>query len=532
MGHTTVTLPQLLVERADANPDRLFAQDVGGRSLTYGDALTSSRRWAAAYQAAGVAASDRVATMLPHDIRALEAWLGAITLGAIEVPVNFMYRGAMLVHALATVGAEVFVVSGRFLPSLADVADRLTGLKRVVVIDPPETVPELPFDVIRGDAFLDVEPAADCPIPNPWDVATVIFTSGTTGPSKAVTMSWAHLEAMAVRPWPVEDLDQDDAFYVITPAFHLGSKALPYLAAILNARVVIPEAFGLDRFWDDVRQYGITTTGLVGTIARYLESQPPAPDDATTSLRNIVMAPLVPDLDGFKERFGVRICSAYSMTEINTPFASEGWDVANQPWQSCGRLKGGWPGIEVRIVDDHDSPVPTGEVGELVVRADEPWTMTNSYFGMPAETARVWRNGWFHTGDGFKVDEDGWYYFVDRLKDTIRRRGENISSFEVEAQLNEHPAIAMSAAVAVPAEFGEDEVKAVVVLMPGAELDPKDLIEWLIPRMARFMIPRYVEFVDELPQTETNRVKKAVLREQGVGPATWDREAAGIALPK
>jgi crotonobetaine/carnitine-CoA ligase len=218
------------------------------------------------------------------------------------------------------------------------------------------------------------------------------------------------------------------------------------------------------------------------------------------------------------------------MTEIGFPITS-GWDPPNG--RTCGRRREGSPGYEVRIVDEHDEDVPVGTIGELVVRSREPWVMNSGYWNLPELTGAAWRNGWFHTGDAFREDEDGWLYFVDRKKDALRRRGENISSFEVEAGISAHPAVAEVAVIGVPSEYVEDEVKAVVVLHQGQALTEQELVEWLVPRMPRFMIPRYVEFVDALPKTDgTFRVRKVELRETLVTAATWDREAAGVVIPK
>jgi crotonobetaine/carnitine-CoA ligase len=218
------------------------------------------------------------------------------------------------------------------------------------------------------------------------------------------------------------------------------------------------------------------------------------------------------------------------MTEISVPLRS-GWTLP--PQGSCGRPRDGYPGYEVRVVDEHDQPVAPGEVGELVVRTRVPWTLTAGYLAYPERTAEAWCNGWFHTGDGFKVDEDGWYYFVDRLKDAIRRRGENISSFEVEMLVCAHPDVAECAAIAVPDRASGDEVKVCVVPHPGRTLDPRELVEFLIPRMPRFMVPRYVEVVDALPKTEaTARVRKAELRRQPLNERTWDRVAAKVVIPR
>jgi carnitine-CoA ligase len=290
---------------------------------------------------------------------------------------------------------------------------------------------------------------------------------------------------------------------------------------------VIREQFSIEHFWDDVRSFGITGAGLVGPIAAFLLLQSERPDDADTPLRHVIMGPLVPQVDEFAARFGVEVATAYGMTEIGVPFASDGYDLPNST--SCGKLRRGWAGYEANVVDQHDQPLGPSEVGELVVRTREPWVLNQGYFGMPEVTAQAWRNGWFHTGDAFRYDEDGNYYFVDRLKDAIRRRGENISSFEVEALVVQHPDVSEVAAVAAPSEFSEDEVKVCVVVREGAELTHSELLDFLEPLMPRFMRPRYVEFVASLPKTDgTMRTQKAKLREQALNGRTWDREAAGF----
>jgi crotonobetaine/carnitine-CoA ligase len=256
-------------------------------------------------------------------------------------------------------------------------------------------------------------------------------------------------------------------------------------------------------------------------------AQPPGDDDAGNPLRRAIMLPVLPNWREFQERFGVRVRTCYAMTEISPPFGT-GWEIVDH--RSCGVLR---PGYEVRLVDEHDAQVPPGSIGELVVRTAEPWTLCLGYHGRPDRTAEAWRNGWFHTGDAFRCDGDGNYFFVDRFKDSIRRRGENISSFEVEALVNAHPDVVESAAIAVPSEWGEDEVKVVVVADPASGLTPESLTEFLIATMPRFMVPRYLELVDALPKTEaTLRVKKHELRVDPLNERTWDREKAGIEVPR
>ena len=236
------------------------------------------------------------------------------------------------------------------------------------------------------------------------------------------------------------------------------------------------------------------------------------------------MVPLVNDVDAFMERFGVEVYSIYNMTELCCPVMTT---VPMTVPGSAGTVR---PGCELRVVDANDCEVPTGATGEIVVRADTPWAINHGYYKEPEATARAWRNGWFHTGDAGRVDEDGNLYFVDRLKDTIRRRGENISSLEVETEVAAHPAVREAAVIPVPSELGEDEVMAVVALRPGQALDPADLLAFLEPRLAHFMIPRYVRIVDALPKTPTEKIEKHRLRADGITADSWDREAAGLRI--
>jgi crotonobetaine/carnitine-CoA ligase len=259
----------------------------------------------------------------------------------------------------------------------------------------------------------------------------------------------------------------------------------------------------------------------------FVYNQPVQEDDSRHFLRKVTMIPLIDELDDFRERFGVQVLTAFNMTEISSPLASNGFNLVNE--RSCGRVR---PGAQVRIVDENDEEVPPNQIGELIVRTDDPWTMNAGYWQMPEKTAEAWRNQWMHTGDGFTRDEEGNFYFVDRLKDAIRRRGENISSFEVESEINTHPAVLESAAIAVPSEHSEDEIKAVVIPHPGQTLEPEELIWYLEPRMPYFMIPRFIEIADELPKTPTEKVQKKVLREAGVNENTWDMVKAGIKLKK
>jgi crotonobetaine/carnitine-CoA ligase len=259
-------------------------------------------------------------------------------------------------------------------------------------------------------------------------------------------------------------------------------------------------------------------------MCSFLVKQPVEPGEREHGLRNVSIVPFAEEAVRFGQRFGVDVWTMFNMTETALPLFSERNPRA---LGSCGRPR---PGIAVRIVDGHDCEVPVGAVGELVVRSDLPWSMNHGYWRNAEATARAWRNGWFHTGDAFRRDAEGNHFFVDRIKDAIRRRGENISSFEVESEILAHPEVREAAVVAVPSEYGEDEVLAVVAPQPGASIDPVALTRFLAGRLPHFMVPRYLRLLPELPKTPTQKVQKHMLRAEGLASGVWDREAAGMRL--
>ncbi|WP_157756821.1 AMP-binding protein [Plantactinospora sp. KBS50] len=311
--------------------------------------------------------------------------------------------------------------------------------------------------------------------------------------------------------------DLDPCYYSPYPFHHMASRAPLHLMALLGGRVVLRPAFKTDLFWPEVRRYGCTSTELLGTMALFLVNAAPSPSDRDNPLHSVLVVPLVTRVAEFCERFDVRVWTVYNMTELSIPLVSDGFDLANDT--SCGRVR---PGYRVLLVDRDDEPVPVGEVGELVVRAERPWALMAGYWDMPEATVAAWRNQWLHTGDAFRQDEDGNFYFLDRIKDTIRRRGENISSLELEAEVRAVDGVADCAAVGVPSEVGEEEVKIVVVRRAGAAMTEAELRNELVERLPRFMVPRYVEWVDELPKTPTQKVRKGALRESWRTASTWD----------
>lgn len=533
---TSKILPYLLESAGQERPDDIALRSVEQGDLTCAQLHAENLRWAAALGGLGVRRGDTVASLMPISFEAYHCWIGAAWLSAIEVPINTAWRNSWLRHGLTLSDARVLVCAQRYLPQIAQVADGLTTLETVVVYDAEDTNQldvKLPIRTISGPEFFAGASAAPLLCrPGDDDLMAIIFTSGTTGQSKGVMCPWAqwsHVEGKAGVFRFVAELDCPFIYYAPFVPYHLTGKGALISAAQLDGQVVIREKFQTDAFWDDIRRYRCTSTLIVGAMGNFLLKQPLSADDAVNPLRAVLMAPILPDVDEFKKRFDVEVCTIYGMTEIGHAFMSDGFAVDRTNWASCGKVN---DGFEVRLVDPKGSDVAVGELGELLVRVKPPRRINRGYWRMPEATEQAWRDGWFVTGDAFRRDEAGNYYFADRIKDAIRRRGENISSFEIEEAVNEHPDVLESAAVAAAGEFLEDEVKVFVVPRLGTTVEPAGLIDFLIPRLARYAIPRFVEVVDSLPKTPTQRIRKAELRKLGNSDRTWDREIAGIRLPK
>ena len=528
---TDELFPSIVDRMARNCPDRPFIRSSREGILSWAEFRECSETWLEKFVALGVRRGDVVANLMDASANSVGCWLSLTRLGAIEASVNTEFRGRILSYALNSCGARILLVQDEYIEILEQVADDLETVETVILLGDGE-VAEL--GEIRTFRFQDL-PSADSDViaqarhlPSWHDTACITFTSGTTGPSKAVCLPWAQLHSVATATYPMEDMGLEDVIYSLSPNAHFGSKTMPYLAGLIGGQVVMQKRFSGTSFWQDVAEHKVTTAALISSMADILIRSPDAPGD-DTSLRNIFMAPLSPGYVDFNERFGTRICTVYNSTEGGIAIRS-GWNPEN--WRACGKLRSGYPGFEVRIVDEFDRELPEGEIGECIVRSGVPWTMNAGYLGNSDATAEAWRNGWFHTGDGMKRTPQGEFVFVDRIKDAIRRRGENISSFEVETDVMLNPGVQECAAVAVPGDGGEDEIMLFVVPVPSSELTPKDLCEEMVPRVARFMVPRYIEFVNDLPRTDaTRRIKKTELRAQGVGPNTWDRQAAGVVIP-
>lgn len=490
--------------------------------------LQAVRRLAAGLQALGVCQDDQVLSWLPNGPQAVLLWLALNELGAVYVPINTAYKGRLLQHVIKQSGATLLLGAGHLVERLRDID--CSRLQRIVVFG--DERPPLPGLTLLDAALLQGDIAALQPPARPlqpWDTQCVIFTSGTTGPSKGVLCSYRHTFTAASE---FKHVGPGDTNLVALPMFHIGGLLGVNFALIHGGTAAFVERFRTDSFWDTVAQLGVTSVGLLGTMVQFLMQQPPRADERRHGVRNAVIAPFTEDAIAFGRRFGIDVHTEFNMTELSVPL----WAGPNPTTVgTCGKPRAG---VQLKLVDAHDQEVAVGAVGELILRCDEPWTLSHGYLNDPIATANAWRNQWFHTGDLFRRDGDDNYFFVDRVKDMIRRRGENISSFEVEAELLAFPGVKAAAAVAVPGDGGEDEVLAVLAPQPGATLDPAALIAFLQPRMAAFMIPRYVRIMDALPLTPTQKIEKHVLRAQGVTADTWDRGstrtrtgAAAIATP-
>lgn len=519
----TCVLRYLIDDHAAERPDQTYVVFENGDSWTYADLRRRVRALAAGLEAQGVRQGDHVAVWLPNGREALLTFYAVNYLGAVFVPFNTAYRGAILEHVLANSDASLLVAHAGLLDRL-DAIDAAAVAKVVVVGEgrAPERFETLAFADLPGDPDNLGEPSR--PI-EPWDHQSIIYTSGTTGPSKGVLSSYLHLYTNAgPDSWPF--ITGEDRFLVNMPIFHIGGLGLPFVMLARGGSIALMETFSTEGFWPFVVKTQCTAIFLLGVMATFLIKAPESDLDRAHKVRTALMVPLTEASGPFHDRFGIDIYTIFNMTEISSPVVSE----ANpRKAGTCGRVR---PGAEVRLVDQNDCEVPVGVVGEMLVRTDRPFAMNSGYHKNPEATARAWRNGWFHTGDAFRRDEDGYYYFVDRVKDAIRRRGENISSFEVENEIVAHPAVREAAVIGVPSEYSEDEVMAVIAPTPGATIDRTELIRFLETRLPYFMVPRYIRILEELPKTPTAKVMKAELRSQGVTGETWDREAEGIRLKR
>ncbi|MBR9911397.1 MAG: ATP-dependent acyl-CoA ligase [Gammaproteobacteria bacterium] len=511
---------RILEKRAAQQPDATFFT-FEDQVFSYADFNARANQMARRLREEGVEYGSAVAVLMKTSPDYLLLWFALGKLGAIEVPINCAYYGDILLHQLRTSNATFAVVDSDFNAAMQAVINESAVEKCFVrgrLIEPGQQ-PWWDFSQLQAHQNSDnlgVEVAHS-------DPGGIIFTSGTTGPSKGVLLSFHYLTAYGVMYADVNALQADDVIYNFLPFFHMSGKFKTIATLVCGGKMRLKERLSISGFLDEVREYGVTNFVGVGGICNMLLSRPEEPSDAETSIRTIYA---VPDPDAahheLERRFHCKITTVFGSTEVGLPLfrgADDGYRAA-----SCGRVS---PLYEVKIVDRDDNEVATGAVGEIVVRPKRPYLVASGYVGMPEQTIAAWRNLWMHTGDSGRVDEEGWFYFEDRVSDSLRRRGENISSFEVENLVAKHPAVSEVAAVAYPSELGEDEVRVFVLVRSGHSLEAEALFQHCGECMPYFMVPRYIDIVDELPRTPTAKIEKYKLRKAEKKASTWDCQAHG-----
>ena len=527
------SLGELLERNATQTPELVVLRFDSGEQFSAAQLLEEVQLLAGNLARLGIGKGDYVLSWLPNCPLAVNLYLALNFLGAIYVPFNTAYRGKLLEHVIRISPASVLIADGRLIERLEDVD--YSNLDMLIVdgderLDddtlqqiPADALRQLSMEIAQADGDDDVFDSSDNKHISPEATSTVIFTSGTTGPSKGVLCSYLHLYTSATE---FKHVGPRDTNLVALPMFHVGGILGIWFALIHGGCAVYVERFSTSKFWPTVKELEVSSVGLLGAMVQYLMSQAPSSEDKSHPVTKAVIAPFGDDALAFGERFGIEVHTEFNMTELSVPL----WGGPNPTARgTCGKPR---QGVSLKLIDEHNKEVRIGETGELLVHVDKPYTISHGYLNDPQASKLAWRDGWFHSGDLFYRDEEENYFFVDRAKDALRRRGENISSFEVEEELLSHPLIMEAAVVAAPGDGGEDEVMAILVTKNNENIDLEELIDYLSKRLAHFMVPRYFRFIDELPKTPTQKIEKHILRSEGITANTLDRDKLGIIVEK
>ncbi|HYH49408.1 MAG TPA: AMP-binding protein [Acidimicrobiia bacterium] len=523
------SVPAALQRAVEAHADRLFL-DFGGETYTYGDVERESARVARGLRELGVAPGERVIAVLDNNVDAVVVSFAAQRLGAVIVPVNTAYKGEFLRHQIADSGARIVVAESDYADRIAAVADGIPDVTHVLHRGdaPASSGASFKLDVLDAHRLDGDELPV---ISRPGDLGGLIYTAGTTGPSKGCMVSqnyFMYLGRMAV--WLV-DRQPDEVAWTPLPLFHLNAISSLLSSLAIGGTVSVSPRFSVSGFWVDVERTGARIVNMLGTMIPLVGQMEDTPEmlRCKGQIRAVIGVPFTPALEQiYKERFGIELVGtpAYGQTEAASMITAK---VGAAKPGSSGRLN---EDFDIRIFDEDDHELPEGTPGEIVCRPKKPNIMFNGFWNRPDATQAQMRNQWFHTGDIGKFDDEGWFYFVDRKKDYLRRGGENISSFEMEVALMRSGLVAEVAIHAVPSDLSEDDVKLTAVRPSGSSVTEEELCRWTIDNLPYFAVPRYVEFRDELPKNPVGRILKYQLRDEGVTPGTWDREAAGITFTK
>jgi crotonobetaine/carnitine-CoA ligase len=498
--------------------------------MTLGELDRASDRVAAGLQQLGLGKGDRLAIMLPNQIEYVVLIYACAKAGVVQVPINTYLRGEFLRHQLAQSQAAGIVADGLGLRQTVPLLDQLPDLRHIVLVGDPVGGDAMPGTTLDYSVLADCQVKLNPPEITPADLCVIMYTSGTTGPSKGCMISHGYYTFIPTAFVAAGWFNPGDRIFGASPLFHFSGQVMLVENALASGgSVVVEPSFSATTFMARARETGATALFGMGAMAMAVLSQPEAPEERDHSIRQASWIPMTEAMQRqFHDRFGVQVVSeVYGQSECWP--ATLGVMGAERKAASLGKPI---PGVEVRLVDDEDRPVPVGQVGEICIRTDAPHMMFDGYFNDPDATVRSFRYLWHHTGDNGRFDEDGFLYFADRKKDSLRRRGENVSSIELEQAIMKHPAVAQAAAHAVPSELTEDDIKVCLVLAPGASPTIDELFDFFKSRLPYYAVPRYVEFLDALPANVNGRVQKFVLRERGITAETIDLAAKGLVVDK
>lgn len=523
-------LPKVLKDQASLIPNKDFLQFSYDKALTFSEVNKLANQIANSLNKLGIHKTDKVSVYMPNSLEICLAWFGILKNGSVMVPINTAYVMDFLQYIIESSDSKIIIIAEEYLERLANIQDRIPNIEKVIVWtrnnkDSFESNGYSKTQLISWNDFVskgsNQEPEVEI---THMDHARLMYTSGTTGKSKGVVRPCAADYSSAQNYSSIMDLTSDDTVFTCLPLFHSNAMVMGvYPAMISGCKVIVEEKYSASKFWKWMKDFEVTKFNLVGVMSYFMWNAPVVPEEKQHKVKLVLGSPAPHDIiEEFMERFNILFTEGYGLTEVGQCTFTR----PNEPFRvgSCGKES---PGYEIKIVNpDTDEELPRNTPGELVLRPRIPNICLHYYYKMPEKTVSDFRNLWFHTGDLCRMDEDGYIFFMDRVKDYIRRRGENISSFEVENLISTHPSIEESAAIAVKLDeqgrHSEDELMIVIVLKENMTLDPKDLIEFLQPIMPKFMIPRFVRFRDSLPKTPTNRVQKVKLRDEGVTKDTWD----------
>ena len=512
------TLGSLLARKATENRSRPYLYFLD-KEISYEDIDASANRMANAFSKLGIAKSDHVAIILPNCPEYLYCWFGLARLGAVTVTINTQFKGESLRHLIEASDSKVVVIASDFLPQYEEIASGIKGVRKVVFDITGQAGNNESLDTLFRES--PTTPPSDMSPIEDIEPLIITLTSGTTGLPKLVRNSHRAYITSARDLVAYAELSSEDRIYSTLPLYHVNPQVFCVLSALVaSASVIVAPRFSASRFWDDVRKYQATAFSYVGAVLPILLTQPEHPDDKDVPARKCFGGGAPKEVyEKISQRFDVEVLEMYGMSETGT------WNTINQLGKgragTTGQVR---EGFEVRIFDDRDNELLPGEIGEIVIRPTKPYIMFDGYYKSPEETVKCSANWWFHTGDLGKVDADGYYYFCGRKKESIRRGGENIPPYDIEKEINKHPAVAESAAFGVSDPIMEEEIKVAIVLHPGQKVTPEEIIAWCESRLPKFMMPRYIEFMENLPKSASEKIQKVALKERGLTPNTWDRQ--------